>query len=85
VTLLVSSHVMDEAAHCSRLVLLREGRVLSVTSPQELRRATGEHDLEQAFIAVIRGQAVAGRRQARRSRSAVAPPDQGVGPDAPRR
>jgi ABC-2 type transport system ATP-binding protein len=54
VALLVSSHVMDEAAHCSRLVLLREGQVLEVTSPEELRRTTGEHDLERAFIRVIR-------------------------------
>ncbi len=54
VTLLVSSHVMDEAAHCSRLVLLRDGRVLLETTPQQLRDTTGEQDLERAFIRVIR-------------------------------
>jgi ABC-2 type transport system ATP-binding protein len=54
VTLLVSSHVMDEAAHCSRLVLLRDGRVLLETTPQQLRDTTGEPDLERAFIRVIR-------------------------------
>ena len=52
-TLLVSSHVMDEAAHCDRLVLLREGRVLASDSPQALLVSTGEADLEAAFVALI--------------------------------
>jgi ABC-2 type transport system ATP-binding protein len=57
-TLLVSSHVMDEAAHCDRLVLLREGRVVADDSPAAIRAATGTDDLEQAFLRLIKAQAV---------------------------
>jgi ABC-2 type transport system ATP-binding protein len=49
-TLLVSSHVMDEAERCDELVLLREGRVVATGSPDALREQTGEHDLEAAFL-----------------------------------
>ena len=49
-TLLVSSHVMDEAARCDTLVLLRNGRLLAALTPAELRRRTGEDDLEAAFL-----------------------------------
>ncbi|MFI9534446.1 ABC transporter ATP-binding protein [Nocardia fusca] len=52
-TLLVSSHVMDEAEHCDRLLLLREGDLLAQLSPDELREHTGEQNLEQAFLALI--------------------------------
>jgi ABC-2 type transport system ATP-binding protein len=51
--LLVSSHVMDEAAECDRLLLMRDGFLLSQTTPDELRERTGEHDLGRAFLAVI--------------------------------
>ena len=49
-TLLVSSHVMDEAERCHDLVLLRDGRVVATGSPDELRRRTGRENLEQAFL-----------------------------------
>jgi ABC-2 type transport system ATP-binding protein len=52
-TLLVSSHVMDEAAECDALLLMRDGSLLSQTTPQELRERTGEHELGRAFLAVI--------------------------------
>ncbi|MEV4128892.1 ABC transporter ATP-binding protein [Nocardia sp. NPDC049707] len=52
-TLLVSSHVMDEAEHCDKLLLLREGDLLAQLSPDELRTETGEQNLEQAFLALI--------------------------------
>jgi ABC-2 type transport system ATP-binding protein len=52
-TLLVSSHVMDEADRCDRLLLLREGRLLADDSPDALRRATGEVDLDAAFLALV--------------------------------
>ena len=52
-TLLISSHVMDEAAECDRLLLMREGDLLEQTTPQMLRERTGEHDLGRAFLAVI--------------------------------
>lgn len=51
--LLVSSHVMDEALRCDRLVLLREGALVADTTPQELLDATGAPDPESAFLAVI--------------------------------
>ncbi len=49
-TLLVSSHVMDEAARCDDLLLLRDGRLLAACTPEELRTRTGEQDLENAFL-----------------------------------
>ncbi|MCP2299404.1 ABC-2 type transport system ATP-binding protein [Nocardia amikacinitolerans] len=52
-TLLVSSHVMDEAEHCDKLLLMREGDVLAQLSPDELREQTGEQNLEQAFLTLI--------------------------------
>jgi ABC-2 type transport system ATP-binding protein len=56
VTLLVSSHVMDEAARCERLLLMREGRILADDTPDALRTATGTLDLEQAFLRLVREQ-----------------------------
>lgn len=56
VTLLVSSHVMDEAARCERLLLMREGRILADDTPDALRSATAADDLEQAFLRLVRQQ-----------------------------
>ncbi|MCZ2825265.1 MULTISPECIES: ABC transporter ATP-binding protein [unclassified Modestobacter] len=53
-TLVVSSHVMDEAGRCDRLLLLRDGRLLSDSTPAELRARTGTDDLEQAFLSLVR-------------------------------
>jgi len=58
VTLVVSSHVMDEAARCDRLLLLRDGRLLADETPDELRAATGSDDLEEAFRLLILTQEV---------------------------
>ena len=52
-TLLVSSHVMDEADRCDDLVLLRDGRIVAVAKPDELRRRTGVTKLEDAFLALV--------------------------------
>ncbi|MEO8092553.1 MAG: ABC transporter ATP-binding protein [bacterium] len=52
-TLLVSSHVMDEAIHCDRLLLMRDGDILASASPSELLERTGARDLEQAFLRLI--------------------------------
>jgi ABC-2 type transport system ATP-binding protein len=52
-TLLVSSHVMDEAEHCDRLLLLREGKLLADSTAGELRRETGEQGLDEAFLALV--------------------------------
>lgn len=53
-TLLVSSHVMDEAARCDRLLLIREGRLIADDTPDAVRAATGVDDLEEAFLRLIR-------------------------------
>lgn len=49
-TLLVSSHVMDEAGRCDRLGFMREGRLIAEGTPEELRQRSGKADLEQAFL-----------------------------------
>jgi ABC-2 type transport system ATP-binding protein len=49
-TLLVSSHVMDEAERADVLVLMREGRIVATGGPDELREQTGQTDLEEAFL-----------------------------------
>jgi ABC-2 type transport system ATP-binding protein len=54
VTLLVSSHSMEEAAECDDLLLMRDGRLLAVTTPDGLREQTGERDLARAFLALVR-------------------------------
>jgi ABC-2 type transport system ATP-binding protein len=54
-TLLVSSHVMDEADRCDELLLMREGEILAAETPEGLRRRTGEADLDAAFLALIEG------------------------------
>jgi ABC-2 type transport system ATP-binding protein len=54
-TLLVSSHVMDEAERCDDLVLMREGRVVATGAPQALLERTGARDLEGAFLALAEG------------------------------
>ena len=53
-TLLVSSHVMDEAGRCDRLLLIREGRLIGDDSPAAIRAAAGTDDLEEAFLRLIR-------------------------------
>jgi ABC-2 type transport system ATP-binding protein len=52
-TLLVSSHVMDEADRCDRLLLLRDGRLLADSTADELRARTGRADLDDAFLALV--------------------------------
>jgi len=59
VTLLVSSHVMEEAGRCRRLLLLREGMLLADATPDELRERTGTDDLDQAFLRLVRSSAAA--------------------------
>ena len=51
-SLLVSSHVMDEAARCDHLLFMREGRFLAEASPAEMLARTGTPDLESAFLAL---------------------------------
>jgi ABC-2 type transport system ATP-binding protein len=53
-TVLVSSHVMDEANRCERLLLIREGRLIADDSPDAVRAAAGTDDLDEAFLRLIR-------------------------------
>ena len=52
-TLLVSSHVMDEADSCHDLILLRNGRILAQGSPADLRARTGKTRMDEVFINLI--------------------------------
>jgi ABC-2 type transport system ATP-binding protein len=52
-TLLVSSHVLDEARHCDELILLREGRIVGQLTPAELTGRTGTEDMDEAFVRLI--------------------------------
>jgi ABC-2 type transport system ATP-binding protein len=52
-TLLVSSHVMDEADRCDRLLLIRDGRLVADETPDALRRHTHTQDLETAFLRIV--------------------------------
>jgi ABC-2 type transport system ATP-binding protein len=54
-TLLISSHVMDEAAECDEILLMRDGAILRQTTPDGLRSETGERDLSRAFLKLIEG------------------------------
>jgi ABC-2 type transport system ATP-binding protein len=54
-TVLVSTHVMDEADRCDELVLLREGQIVATGSPAALREQSGTDDLEAAFLALAEG------------------------------
>jgi len=49
-TIIVSSHVMDEAERCQRLGLIRFGKLLGEGSPNEVRAAAGTNNLEEAFL-----------------------------------
>ena len=54
-TLLVSSHVMDEAEHCDHLLLLRAGQVLAYGTLRELTDRSGTRDVEQMFLRLVEG------------------------------
>ena len=56
---LVSSHVMDEAERCHRLLLMREGRIIADGPPDEIRERTGAADIEGAFLRLVEKDAVA--------------------------
>ncbi len=53
VTLIVSSHVMDEAAHCDRLLLVRGGKLIANDTVQNILTATGAQDVEGAFLQLV--------------------------------
>jgi ABC-2 type transport system ATP-binding protein len=55
-TLLVSSHVMDEAGRCDRLLMIRDGRLIGDDTPDAVRASAGTQDLEEAFLRLIQNQ-----------------------------
>jgi len=55
-TLLLSSHVMDEAGRCDEALLVRDGRVLAQATPAQLTSRTGAADLEHAFLRLVEEQ-----------------------------
>jgi ABC-2 type transport system ATP-binding protein len=59
-TLLVSSHVMDEASRCDRLILIREGNIIADDTVAAVRTAGGTDDLDAAFLNLIRSHEPAG-------------------------
>jgi ABC-2 type transport system ATP-binding protein len=56
---LVSSHVMDEAERCDRLLLMRDGVFIADGTPQAIREKAGADDIEQAFLRIVRGEVAA--------------------------
>jgi ABC-2 type transport system ATP-binding protein len=52
-TLLVSSHSLEEARHCDRLLLMRDGELLVSDTPGGLSRRTGRENLEDAFVEIV--------------------------------
>lgn len=53
VTILVSSHIMDEAARCDRVLLMRDGRMIADDTPAEICSSAGAQDLEEAFLHLV--------------------------------
>jgi ABC-2 type transport system ATP-binding protein len=62
VTLVVSSHVMDEAERCDRLGFIRQGKLLAEGSAAELRAQAGAATLEEAFLQLAESRAQGGER-----------------------
>ena len=58
-TVLVSSHVMDEANRCDRLLLIREGTLIADDTPAAVKASAGTDDLDRAFLHLIRRQRAA--------------------------
>jgi ABC-2 type transport system ATP-binding protein len=58
-TLVVSSHVMDEAARCDRLLLMREGELIADDTLAGVLERTGAEDVESAFLSLVEGRAAA--------------------------
>jgi ABC-2 type transport system ATP-binding protein len=52
-TLLISSHVMEEAERCDRLLLMRDGMLLADETPSQLKRRTGTETMDAAFLSLV--------------------------------
>jgi ABC-2 type transport system ATP-binding protein len=54
VTVVITTHYIEEAHHCSRIGLLREGQLIAEGVPDEIMRSAGTESLEDAFLALAR-------------------------------
>jgi ABC-2 type transport system ATP-binding protein len=52
-TLLISSHVMDEAENCDYIYLMREGEIIANGTTDDLKKRTNQHDMENVFISLV--------------------------------
>ena len=52
-TIIVSSHIMNEASRCDQLIIIRDGRILKTTTAEALQTETGEENLDDAFLKLI--------------------------------
>lgn len=50
VTIIVTTHVMDEADHCDRLALIRDGFIIAEGTPEEIKKGSGKNNIEDAFL-----------------------------------
>lgn len=55
ITVLVSSHVMDEAERCHDVLLMRDGRLLAQERPASLKERTSTDNLDAAFLSLVSG------------------------------
>lgn len=58
-TIIVSSHVLEEASHCDTLLLLREGRLVAQDTPAGLLSSTGAANLDDAFLDIVTAEVIA--------------------------
>ncbi|MFF8381674.1 ABC transporter ATP-binding protein [Streptomyces sp. NPDC015661] len=75
-TLLVSSHVMDEAERCHRLLLMREGEIIAEDTPDDLRRRNDTATVEEAFLHLVDAADTRAAQAARAARAAEATPEE---------
>ena len=55
VTIIVTTHYMDEAEYCNRLCIMHAAKIVSLGSPAELKKHHGAHSIEDVFIQLVRG------------------------------
>lgn len=53
VTIMVTTHFMEEAEYCDRMAIMASGRVLSLGTPGEIKRQEGVSDMEEAFVRIV--------------------------------
>ena len=55
ITIIVTTHYMDEAEYCNRLCIMHAAKIVSLGSPAELKRSRGAHSIEDVFVQLVRG------------------------------